>query len=423
VAHLDALAGTREEADDRRAKVVEFCRNFAERAFRRPLSDQQREILVNRPFAGTSPLEPAVREVVVRILKFPQFLYHEFRPRGDDWDVAARLAWTLWDSIPDDALREAASRGELATGEQRRAHAERMLADPKGRNKLREFAFVWLKADLPVDVVKDQRQYPGFDETVLADLRTSLELFWDAVVWSDTSDFRRLLSSEELWLNDRLAHWYGGGLPSGSDFQPVVLTGERRAGVVTHPYLMSRLARTDESSPIHRGVFLARGILGRLLKPPPEAVTPLPPELKPELSTRERVVLQTAPAACASCHSLINPLGFALENFDAIGRFRAEDRGRPVNTEGTYTSRDGRGIHFEGSQELAAYLATSPETAAAFTQQLFQHLTQQSAAAWGVGTLDRLVEEFRASEWNIRRLVVRIAEVASRRPSFGSAGN
>ena len=141
-------SGTREEADDRRAKVVEFCRNFAERAFRRPLSDQQREILVNRPFAGTSPLEPAVREVVVRILKFPQFLYHEFRPRGDDWDVAARLAWTLWDSIPDDALREAASRGELATGEQRRAHAERMLADPKGRNKLREFAFVWLKAEI-----------------------------------------------------------------------------------------------------------------------------------------------------------------------------------------------------------------------------------------------------------------------------------
>jgi hypothetical protein len=420
VAHLDSLAGTREEADDRREKWKEFCLTFAERAFRRPLSAGQREILVNRPFANLADGEQAVRQVVLRVLKFPQFLYHEFQPLRDDWDVAARLAWALWDSIPDGALRGAAARGELATEEQRRTQAERMLADPRARNKLREFAFVWLKADLPMDVVKDQRQFPGFDEVVLGDLRTSLEMFWDAVVWSDASDFRRLLSAEELWLNDRLSRWYGGELAAGSDFQPVVLAGEQRAGVVTHPYLMSRLARTDESSPIHRGVFLARGVLGRLLKPPPEAVTPLPPEVQPDLSTRERVLLQTAPAACASCHSLINPLGFALENFDAIGRFRVEDRGQPVNTEGEYTTREGGQVRFGGSRELAEHLVTSPETATAFTQQLFQHLTQQAPGAWGAGTLGRLVEEFRHSGSNIQRLVVRIAELTSARSSFES---
>ena len=415
-ANLDSLAGTSEEGADRRQKAIDFCGRFAERAFRRPLSESQREILVNRPFASTADVEQAVRQAVLRIVKFPQFLYHEFRSQGDAWDVAARLAWTLWDSIPDENLRGAAARGELATEEQRRTQAERMLADPRGRNKLREFVFVWLKADLPMEVVKDDRQFPGYDDAVVSDLRTSLELFWDAVVWSEGSDFRQLLSSQELWLNDRLSRWYGEERPAGSDFQPVVREGEQRAGVVTHPYLMTRLARTDESSPIHRGVFLARGVLGRLLKPPPEAVTPLPPELKPELSTRERVLLQTAPEACATCHALINPLGFALENFDAIGRFRLEDRGRPVDAHGTYTSRTGEVVLFLGSQQLADFLVTSPEATAAFTQQLFQYLVQQAPAAWGAGTQDRLVEEFRASGCHVRRLAVRIAELATQRP-------
>jgi len=276
--------------------------------------------------------------------------------------------------------------------------------------------FVWLKADLPMEVVKDERLFPGYDEALLSDLRTSLELFWDAVVWSEGSDFRQLLSAEELWLNDRLSRWYGGELPDGGEFQPVVRRGEQRAGVVTHPYLMARLARTDESSPIHRGVFLARGVLGRLLKPPPEAVTPLPIEVQPDLTTRERVLLQTSPEACAGCHALINPLGFALENFDPIGRFRLEDRGRPVNAEGTYTSRTGEVVLFEGSQQLAEFLVASPEATAAFTRQLFQHLVQQAPAAWGPGTQDRLVEDFRASGCHIRRLAVRIAEFSTHRP-------
>jgi cytochrome c553 len=419
LSHLDTLAGTKEDAEDRRAKLEEFCVRFAERAFRRPISASQREILVSRPFATASDADQAVRQSVLRVLKFPQFLYHEFRPVGDDWDVAARLAWALWDSIPDDLLRGAAARGELATEEQRRAQAERMLADPRGRTKLREFVFVWLKADLPLEVVKDQNLFPGYDDSLLSDLRTSLELFWDAVVWSEASDFRQLLSGEELWLNDRLSRWYGEELPAGSEFEPVVRRGEQRAGVVTHPYLMTRLARTDESSPIHRGVFLARGVLGRLLKPPPEAVTPLPIEVQPDLSTRERVLLQTSPEACAACHALINPLGFALENFDAIGRFRREDRGRPVNAEGTYTSRTGEVVPFQGSRQLAEFLVTSPEVTAAFTQQLFQHLVQQAPAAWGPGTQDRLVEEFRASGWHVRRLAVRIAEFATQQPPLG----
>jgi len=417
VAHLDELAGTRDDAPDRRDRIQEFCLRFAERALRRPLTESQREILVQRPLNAQAGLEEAVRQSVVRVLKFPQFLYHEFRPQGDAWDVAARLARALCDSLPDEALRAAAARGELATVDQQVSQAERLLADPRGRNKLREFALVWLKADLPLDVVKDEALFPGFDEATVADLKTSLELFWDSVVWSESSDFRQLLTSGEIWLNDRLGRWYGEELPPGTDFRPVIRPADQRAGVLTHPYLLTRLSRSNESSPIHRGVFLARGLLGRLLKPPPEAVTPLPVEVRPELSTRDRVTLQTAPTACVTCHALINPLGFTLENYDAIGRFRTLDRDLPVNAAGSYVSRTGESVKFNGSRELAEYLVSSPEVAQALTQQLFQHLVQQAPGAWGPETLPGLTDDFRASGYHLRRLAIRMAILAASLPN------
>lgn len=416
VAHLDELAGTRDDAGDRRDKVQAFCHRFAERALRRPLTEMHRETLVQRPFGNEAGIEEAVRQVVVRVLKFPQFLYHEFRPRGDDWDVAARLGRALWDSLPDEPLREAAARGELSSGEQQAIHAERLLADPRGRNKLREFALVWLKADLPVEVAKDEALFPGFDESIVQDLKTSLELFWDSVVWSDSSDFRTLLTSEEVWLNHRLGPWYGAELPTGSEFQPVIRPDDQRAGVLTHPYLLARLSRSNESSPIHRGVFLARGLLGRLLKPPPEAVTPLPVEVRPELSTRERVTLQTSPVACTTCHALINPLGFTLERYDAIGRFRTMERGQPVDATGSYVSSSGEAVTLNGSRELGQYLVSSPEVAQTLAQQLFLHLVQQPPGAWGPQTLESLTDEFRESGYHLRQLVIRIALRTARLP-------
>ena len=151
------------------------------------------------------------------------------------------------------------------------------------------------------------------------------------MVWSPASDFRQLLLADYLYLNGRLARFYGGNLPADSSFQKVSLDPEARAGVLSHPYLMATFAYTSTSSPIHRGVFLARNVLGQMLRPPPEAFTPLPAELHPSLTTRERVALQTQPQACQSCHSMINPLGFTLEHFDAVGRYQAKEKDKPID--------------------------------------------------------------------------------------------
>src|SRR5205814_4403356 len=226
------------------------------------------------------------------------------------------------------------------------------------------------------------KKFPGFDEGVAADLRTSLELFLDDVVWSEKSDFRQLVLDEDVFLNARLAKFYGAELPADAKgFAKVRLNPGKRAGVLTHPYMMAAFSYTAESSPIHRGVFVARGVLGITLRPPNEAFTPLPPNLHPNLTTRERVLLQTKPAACVSCHGMINPLGFTLEHFDAVGRYRETDRGKPVDDTGSYQTRSGEVVKFGGVQDLARYLAGSEEVPAAFAEQLFHHVAKQPVRA------------------------------------------
>jgi hypothetical protein len=237
----------------------------------------------------------------------------------------------------------------------------------------------------------------------------------DDVVWSKDSDFRRLLSGDELFLNGRLAKFYGVDRPATADFTRVAFDKGKRAGVLTHPYLMASFAHSSESSPIHRGVFLARGVLGLSLRPPPEAVAPLPPDLHPDLTTRERVALQTKANACMTCHGVINPLGFTLEHFDAVGRYRDQDHGKPIDASGSYRSRDGKTVTLTGARELANFVAGSPEAHEAFVEQLFHYLVQQPARAYGATTLDELRTSFAANGFNIRKLVVEVMAVSAGR--------
>ena len=149
-------------------------------------------------------------------------------------------------------------------------------------------------------------------------------------------------------MNGRLANYYGLKTPVGADFEKVVFEAGQRAGILSHPYLMAVFAHTSDSSPIHRGVFISRGVLGLALRPPPMAIAPLAADLQPTLTTRERIELQTRPEACQSCHATINPLGFALERFDASGRLRQQEKGRPINASGSYVTRDGQQVNFSG---------------------------------------------------------------------------
>jgi hypothetical protein len=413
--NLDRKGEAKPAPPDRVNKLRAFARRFAERAFRKPLTDAEVKVLVDQQFEAAKQPELAIKSIVLLVLKSPRFLYREVGGGPEPYDVAARLAFALWDSLPDQELLDAAAAGRLATKEQVTRQAERMMADPRARAKLREFLLTWLKVDQPPDVSKDPKRFPGFDNAVVSDLRTSLELFLDDAVW-ETGDFRTLLLSDEVYLNGKLAKFYGEDLPAEAPFTKVKLDTSHRAGVLTHPYLLAAFAYTGETSPIHRGVFLARGVLGVAMRPPPEAFTPLPPDLHPDLTTRERVALQTKPQACMSCHNVINPLGFTLEAFDAVGRYRERDRGKPVDVAGAYQTRDGRIVTFAGARELARFLADSPEVHTAFAEQLFHHLAQQSVRAYGADRLDELREAFTKSGFDVRTLAVEAAVTAARVP-------
>jgi cytochrome c553 len=409
---VDELSQSRPGDGARVQKLLAFCRTFAERAFRRPLSEEESQRLIDRQFAAASDPQGAVKRSLILVLESPQFLYREITGSADAYSVASRLSFGLWDSIPDGELLSAAGGGRLASRDDVAQQAERMLTDLRARSKLRGFLLKWLKADTASDLAKDPQKFAGFDDAAINDLRTSLELFLDEVLWSETSDFRQLLLADYVYLNDRLAKFYGVEAPAG-DFAKVQLDADRRAGVLAHPYLMARFAHSRESSPIHRGVFLARGVLGQSMPPPPEAVAPLAPDLHPDLTTRERVDLQTRAASCTTCHAIINPLGFTLEHFDAVGRFREFDRGKPVDASGIYRARSGETVKVNGARELATVLAASDEAQGAFIEQLFHHLVQQSVRAYGPTTLADLRRTFVAQGMNIRKLVVAIlAETA-----------
>ena len=406
VARLRELSGASDTDSDREAKLRAFALKFVERAFRRPLGIEEKTVYVDKPFSRGLRPEEAVKRVVLLTLKSPRFLYREVGGR-DAYAVASRISFGLWDSPPDAPLLDAAKSGQLATREQVTKQAERMLKDLRAKAKLREFLFQWLKVDQPPELAKDGKLFPGFDAAVASDLRTSLDLFLEDVAWGESSDFRQLLLADSAYLNGRLAKLYGADLPADAPFKKVKLESAR-AGVITHPYLLSTFAYNASSSPIHRGVFLVRSVLGKTLRPPPEAITPVPADLHAGLTTRQRVAMQTNPAACQTCHAMVNPLGFALENYDAIGRFRKEEAGKPIDASGAYQSRDGGTITYEGARDLATFLAGTEEVHEAFVEKLFHQLVQQPIRAYGPDRLTELRRSFAKHDFRVRDLMVEI---------------
>ncbi|HWB09795.1 MAG TPA: DUF1592 domain-containing protein [Pirellulales bacterium] len=411
---LGDFCGVIEPNREHESTLRDFCARFTERAFRRPLTPELRAMYVDRQFERAPDAGIAVERAILMTLKSPRFLYvNAAATRADAYDVAAALSFALWDSLPDDALLAAAAAGQLATREQVAGQAERMMSDPRVTAKLREFVLAWLKIDRHHELRKEPTLFPNFNPAIEADLRTSLELFLEEVLSGERADFRTLLLADAVYLNGRLAPLYGADMPRDEPFRKVVLDSGERAGVLTHPYLMATLASESTSSPIRRGVLLARGVLARVLRPPPDAVTPIPAALHPDLTTRERTALQTADHACQSCHALINPLGYPLERFDAIGRFRTTENGRVIDAAGSYLSRSGKVVTFDGARQLSEFLAGSDEVHDAIVEKLFYYVVKQPVRAFGSDVLPALRHKFVASEFNMRRLMVEIAALAA----------
>lgn len=410
--NLNELAGTKDGAADRTEKLRKFAFTFVETAFCRPLSEEQKQLYIESQFKTAKSPDQAVKRVVLFTLKSPQFLYPELREtdKPDDFAVASRLALSLWDSIPDKKLAQAAASGKLRTPAQIRAEAQRMLPDTRTKAKLHGFFHHWLELERAEGNAKDPKVFPGFDDGVLADLRESLFEFLDQVVWSEKSDYRELLQADYLLLNDRLGKFYGKPV-TGGDFQRVSFDPKQRAGVVTHPYLLASLASSRATSPIHRGVFLTRNIVGLSLRPPPEAVAFDESHFNAKLTMREKITELTRNNTCMSCHSTINPLGFSLENFDAIGRWRMKDNNKPVDAVGDFTDDEGRTVHLTGPRDIVNYVASSAYGRRAFIRQIFNHFIKQSPLAYGTDTLETLQRDFAAANCNVQKLLVEIALV------------
>lgn len=414
---LDRYAGTRPGEAARGGKIEAFAARFLEAAWRRPLAPEEKERQVAERFRDAPDPETAMRRVVLLALKSPQFLYPELEAGSgvSPRTVAARLSTILWDSMPDAALRAAAESGGLATEGAVRREAERLVRDPRARAKLNGFFQHWLQLRYVEDLGKDPVLYPDFSPELIEDLRTSLHLFLDRVAWGEGSDFRELLRSDGLFVNARMARFYGLPEPAAEGFAWVSAPAGERSGVLTHPYLLAALSYRSASSPIHRGVFLTRNIVGRALKSPPVAVAFNNEEFPPGLSMREKVTRLTRQATCQGCHAVINPLGFSLEWYDATGRFRREEGGRPVDAVSQYLTDEDQAVTLSGPADVAAFALGSERALDAFVEQVFHHAVKQPILAYGAGATDRLRRSFVASGYSLRHLLVEIAVLGARR--------
>ena len=274
------LAKTNPTSEESEKKLRGFCHRFVASALVKELTDQERSFFVDQHFDQDLSLENQVKRVVIMTLKSPRFLYPELQQRAQGNQLARRMGLCLWDSMPDAHLTTLAKQEKLSDPVVLADELARMVRNPRSKQKLRSFFQNWTESGRAAEMTKDGKLYPGFDAHLTADLRTSLGLYLDDVLWSEESDFRQLFLADYLFVNDRLAKFYGLECP-GSGFKKVQLDSGKSAGILTHPYLMSHLAYHKNSSPIHRGVFVAKNILGRRLRQPPNNVKPLAEEFDP----------------------------------------------------------------------------------------------------------------------------------------------
>ncbi len=469
----------KQDSNENRGQLRAFLTEIVEIAFRAPLDEELKQRYIDHQVDTADDDAEAIQRSLLVSLKSPRFLYPlADQNQSLSTRQLNRLTLTLFDSLPtDDWLIKKIRKNELEQVDTIRSMAREFVKDFRTRAKLHDMLLEWLNVKRFDEIIKDENLFAGFDRLIVCDLRDSFEVFLNTVVESETSDYRQLFLADWTFTTDRLAKFYGDSwqplekeLPKTEpiatepiEVEPVstaptataptataptatapvtteppkaksvekkpletantslpelrrsVSDSQLRFGVLSHPYLMSGLSYHDATSPIHRGVFLIRYILGRTLRPPNEAFTPLSPDLHPDLTTRERVSLQTSPDHCQVCHTKINGLGFALENFDAVGKFRDQERTKTLDSTGKYVDRNGAEFSFSGPRELADYIVSSEDAHRAFVTRAFQHFVKQPAAAFGTGTLDELTDKFRKNNFNINELIVEIAVIAATR--------
>jgi hypothetical protein len=403
--------------DGEAACLDRFLDGFGTRIWRRPLDTEQRadlkQIFMNGKSGGSfaDGIDAVVRVMVLS----PQFMYRIERgvpatgqsvERLDHWDMASRLSYLLWGSMPDAQLFDAARAGKLATRPELAAQARRMLDDPKATAMITNFAGQWLHLRELTDADKDTTLYPAWKEEYPALFRQETEAFI-AEVWKQDAKVDTLLSAPFTMMNGPLAAFYGakGTAPTGTAFTKVMLDPAQRAGVLTQASMLAAKSGPDQSSPILRGVFVREQMFCQPLPQPPADVDANPPELNTTMTTKQRFAAHRNNPSCEGCHRLIDPIGFGFERYDATGTWRTTENGKPIDATGELTGTDVDGP-FDGAVALGRKLAESKDVESCVANHWFHFAVGREASDLDRCTVETLTSTFARTGGDLRQLLL-----------------
>jgi hypothetical protein len=414
---------------DGAACARQFIEQFGVRAFRRPLTTEEiarfEALYTTRAeLTPTGSFDEAIELILHTFLLSPSFLTRAEiteQPDGNylalnGYEVASRLSYMLWGSMPDDSLFTAAADGSLATPEGIRAQAERMLSDPKARGMVTAFHEHYLHMGPGTrwtSIVRDPELYPAFKDTLVPLMTEETERFLDYTVFDQGGTFQDLILSPVAFVNAELAPVYGlDATQYGSDFQQVSLDPSTRAGVFTRAGFLASHSVYDRTSPILRGAFLQKEVLCTSIPaPPPDAEsTPLPTE---GTTVRERVSAQTSPTECAGCHhTYINPTGFALEAYDAIGAYQTTEAfsGAAIDSSASVHVGDDKYVDVAGPVEMMTAIAASPAAHRCYAQKWVMHAYEREINNADSCTVDNLTTKLTQGGYTVLNLIIDLTQ-------------
>jgi len=404
------------EGEDAVACGYAFTSAFAERAFRRPLLDAELAPLAGLFVTGNQQSYAKGVELVIQaVLQSPQFLYRVDSLKAatpesgaialGSYELASRLAFTLWGSVPDLELLQAAGEGRLATPADVEREARRLLDDPRAHDIVRDFSEQWLDLKRLNGAVREGTE---LDVSVLnASLEQSLQHFLDASYFGEHGSFEKLFTDPTLWVDATLASVYGGTAADDDAFQAQALE-EPRSGLLTQPALLALLSHSDQTAPVIRGVFVRERILCLPVAPPPPDVNAVPPDPDPNATTRERFRQHTEQAVCSGCHRLIDGVGFGFERYDQLGRYRATENGLDVDESGEVLATNEETLDgvFVGAGELSARIATSARARDCLAANWYTYAFGRQEQPDDSCSLAQLKQRFADSGGDLKELLV-----------------
>jgi hypothetical protein len=401
--------------------ITKFLQEFGLRVFRRPLTDQEVTGLtglytkLRGPDVG-APFNEAVQDLLQAMIQSPQFLYRweltgepikdghlvKFGP----YEVASRLSYFLWATMPDDQLFQAAKTGGLDKPEQIAAQAERMLKDERAKSAMRDFHLQWLGI-YGVDELEKGEIYKTYSPEVAKAMLAETRAFVDAVM-TGSGKLDELLTSNKSFVNGPLATHYGATGVTGEALQKADLNPAQRAGILTHGSFLTKHSKEVESFPIIRGVYVLRQVLCTEI-PEPQLELPPAPEQTPGTTTRKLYEDFTAAAACSVCHKQINAVGFAFENYDAVGGWRDNEEGQKVDASGSLALPSGM-LSYKNAVEFTKGIAGTPEVRDCVARNWMRALLRREETPDEGGSLKAVKEAFAASNYDLRALLVAVTK-------------